>query len=143
MFNKLVHQLGFTREEALHQQLLEKEQEKQEQQLKKSKQVEKFYRSLRSEKIRSDILKIQSPRDVEYKMYIRKAYKELHELIHGHYRQKHILITGNPGVGKSWFCLYELFVLLEKLSASKEEFEYSEIVFESVPSKVHCTKLFI
>ena len=131
----------YQEKEALGQQLLEKEQEKQKQQLQnleENKLIETFYRSLRSEKIQSDILKLQSPRDLEYKIYIRKAYKELHELIHGRYRQKHILVTGNPGVGKSWFCLYELFVLLEKFSASKEEFEYSEIVFESLTFNVHC-----
>ena len=115
--------------EALHQQLLEKEQDKP---------IETFYRSLRSEKIQNDILKFQVPRVPEFKMYVRKAYKELHELIHGHYRDDDILVTGNPGVGKSWFCLYELFVLLEKFSASKEMFEYSSIVFESLTFEVFC-----
>ena len=127
------------REEQLHQQLKEQEKQKQQMQnLEGNRLIETFNLSLRSEKIRNDFLKLQVPRDHEYKMYIREAYKELHELIHGHYRQKHILVTGNPGVGKSWFCLYELFVLLEKFSASKEEFEYSEIVFENLTFNVHC-----
>ena len=128
-------QLEKEQNEALRQQLtvLENEQNRD-----VDKLIETFYCSLRSEKIQNNILKLKVPRDLEYKIYVRKAYKELHDLIHGRYCENHILVTGNPGVGKSWFCVYELYVLLERFSAMKEKFEYSAIIFENLTFQVHC-----
>ena len=102
------------------------------------KLIETFFLCLKSEKIQNDFLRLQIPEIPEIKMYIRKPYKDLHELIHGRYRDNDILVTGNPGVGKSWFCLYELFVLLQEFLACKEEFEYSSIVYESLTFEVFC-----
>ena len=49
------------------------------------------------------------------KLYVRQAYSDLHKLIHGTYSNRQALIIGNPGIGKSFFCLYELYRLLQEL----------------------------
>ena len=42
-------------------------------------------------------------------MYLRKAYKDLHSIIwEDNEKTLHVLILGNPGIGKSVFALYEL-----------------------------------
>ena len=59
------------------------------------------------------------------RLYIRESYRKLHHLIHDTFAEEHILLTGNPGIGKSMFCFYQLYRLLTCLGAG------AAIVFES------------
>ena len=61
-------------------------------------------------------------------MYVRKAYRDLHEIIASH-AQNHIIITGTPGIGKSLFALYELY---------KAVTEDKVVVFQHLPANVIC-----
>ena len=43
-------------------------------------------------------------------IYVRDSYKTLYEIInHGEHKDKHVIITGNPGIGKSCFLLYQMY----------------------------------
>ena len=69
--------------------------------------------------VQNDVL--QLPNEVKFlnaarlpsKLYVRKAYEDLHSLIHDTYRHRSILVVGNPGTGKSFFALYEMYRLLK------------------------------
>ena len=65
------------------------------------------------------------------KLYVQQAYKDLHKLIHitGSSRNA-FLVTGNPGSGKSFFALDELYYLLKEIVDKKSN---AAIVYESVP----------
>jgi len=51
--------------------------------------------------------------DVEF-LYVRPSYKDLHELISTSLAAKNVVITGTPGVGKSMFALYELYLAIKE-----------------------------
>ena len=57
-------------------------------------------------------------------IYIREAYKDLHDIIWK--RDQHVVVVGNPGIGKSFFAVYELYKALE---------EHKTVVFQSVPAR--------
>ena len=43
-------------------------------------------------------------------IYVRDSYETLYEIIHhGEHKGKHVIITGNPGIGKSCFLLYQMY----------------------------------
>ena len=68
---------------------------------------------------------MQPPWNSEIKfMYVRQAYRDLHEKIASH-AQNHIIITGTPGIGKSFFALYELY---------KAVTEDKVVVFQHLPA---------
>ncbi|RIB25685.1 hypothetical protein C2G38_2138650 [Gigaspora rosea] len=46
------------------------------------------------------------------KIFIRKAYKELWEIIATKHPERDFLITGNPGIGKTFFILFLLYILV-------------------------------
>ena len=50
--------------------------------------------------------------EVEF-LYVRQSYKDLHKLISTHYAENNVIITGTPGVGKSLFALYELYIAIK------------------------------
>ena len=50
----------------------------------------------------------------EMKIYVRPCYKDLYDLIYGEHKAKHIIVIGNPGIGKSYFLLYLMFRLRKK-----------------------------
>ena len=52
-----------------------------------------------------------SSESCEMKIYVRPCYKDLYNLIYGEHRTKHIIVIGNPGIGKSYFLLYLMFHL--------------------------------
>lgn len=95
-----------------------------------------FYESLKTAKPEGDFLELQVPGDRDpRRIYIRKAYKALHYLIHeGDFCAEHsIIVTGNPGVGKSWFCMFEIYSLIQKFPG-----EYSAIVVQNLNLGIHC-----
>ena len=83
--------------------------------------------------VQNDVL--QLPNEVKFlnaarlpsKLYVRKAYEDLHSLIHDTYRHRSILVVGNPGTGKSFFALYEMYRLLK---------DGATIVYECLPFSV-------
>ncbi|CAI2179918.1 15336_t:CDS:2, partial [Funneliformis geosporum] len=81
--------------------------------------LSKFWNALPSADIVDDILSLESGvfpnvRDNPSKIFIRKAYtdlfKEIKALIESH-KYYRIVITGNPGIGKSYFLYYLLYEL--------------------------------
>jgi hypothetical protein len=46
----------------------------------------------------------------ENKILVRYHYKKIHEIIHGS-SLKYFVVTGNPGIGKTHYLLYELYFL--------------------------------
>ena len=50
----------------------------------------------------------------EMKMYVRPCYTDLYDLIYGKHKTEHIIVIGNPGIGKSYFLLYLMFRLRKK-----------------------------
>ena len=64
-----------------------------------------------------------------YNIYIRQSYKELHLKISHYLSQKNVIIvSGNPGIGKSLFLVYELYLAL---SAGES------VLFYSVPMRMY------
>lgn len=64
-------------------------------------------------------------------LYIRQAYDDLHKLIHITCSSRNaFLVTENPGSGKSFFALDELYYLLKEIVDKKSN---AAIVYESVP----------
>ena len=59
-------------------------------------------------------------------LYIREAYKHLHDIIWGRC-PPHVVVIGNPGTGKSLFAVYELYRALK---------EHKTVVFQSVPARM-------
>ena len=52
--------------------------------------------------------------DVKF-LYVRQSYLDLHNLIFSEdYANRNVIITGTPGVGKSMFALYELYLALRE-----------------------------
>ena len=46
---------------------------------------------------------------------VRDSYKTLYEIInHGEHKDKHVVVVGNPGIGKSCFLLYEMYRLRQE-----------------------------
>ena len=92
-----------------------------------------FYDALKMAQVQNDVL--QLPNEVKFlnaaslpsKLYVRKAYEDLHSLIHDTYRHRSILVVGNPGTGKSFFALYEMYRLLK---------DGATIVYECLPFSV-------
>jgi len=92
-----------------------------------------FYDALKMAQVQNDVL--QLPDEVKFlnvaslpsKLYVRKAYEDLHSLIHDTYRHRSILVVGNPGTGKSFFALYEMYRLLK---------DGATIVYECLPFSV-------
>ncbi|CAI2177193.1 17279_t:CDS:2, partial [Funneliformis geosporum] len=81
--------------------------------------LSKFWNALPSADIVDDILSLESGvfpniRDNPSKIFIRKAYtdifKEIKALIESH-KYYRFVITGNPGIGKSYFLFYLLYEL--------------------------------
>ena len=64
-------------------------------------------------------------------LYVRQSYKDLHQLISTEYAENNVIITGTPGVGKSLFALYELYLAIK---------EGKNVVFQHEPS--HTTSVF-
>ena len=88
----------------------------------------RFYNALKIAAIQDDVLQLPSGvtflgESLPSKLYVREAYKDLHSLMHDAFPQDNILVVGNPGTGKSFFALYEMYRLLDKAT----------IVYESVP----------
>lgn len=77
--------------------------------------LDDFWKRLPEAVIRNDTL--QLPGDMTFlgdsrlpnRLFIRKAYIKLHELIHNKYPTRDILILGSPGTGKTFFMMYEVF----------------------------------
>ncbi|RHZ89741.1 hypothetical protein Glove_11g65 [Diversispora epigaea] len=46
------------------------------------------------------------------KIFVRKAYKELWDIIYIQYPERDFLITGNPGTGKTFFNIFLLYILV-------------------------------
>ena len=57
-------------------------------------------------------------------LYIRKAYRDLHDIIWE--TTQNVVVVGNPGTGKSFFAVYELYIALK---------ERKTVVFQSVPAR--------
>ena len=99
--------------------------------------VEKFYAALKNAEV-TDFLTLPDEAtflgdpSLPSSLFIRKAYKDLHNLIHTN--EKHskdsALVLGNPGIGKSYFSYYELYRLLQQLKDDET------IVYESVALEV-------
>lgn len=100
--------------------------------LSKSDRYDMFYNALKMAQIQNDVLHL--PNDVTFlskeslpsKLYVRTAYKDLHSLIHDACPWSNVLVIGNPGIGKSFFALYELYLLLQNGGATT-------IVYECLP----------
>ncbi|XP_064397367.1 uncharacterized protein LOC135344162 [Halichondria panicea] len=106
-----------------------------EENLRFAQKFNRFNDSLRSSKINDDgFLALNLPYGGEIKIYVRESYKILHDLIHHQYAGKHIIISGNPGIGKSWFSLFELIMSLKNLSTSP----YTAIVYENPNLGIKC-----
>ena len=67
--------------------------------------------------------------DLPSSLFIRQAYKDLQELIHGKYSENTIVVLGNPGIGKSYFSIYEMHRLLKQLK-SDEILVYKSLVLD-------------
>ena len=64
-------------------------------------------------------------------IYVRDSYRELYEIIHHRAgKGKHIIITGNPGIGKSCFLLYNMYRL-------RKEDKYLRLVYTSARYSLH------
>lgn len=61
-------------------------------------------------------------------LYIRDSYKDLHDIIWDILWQtnQNVVVIGNPGIGKSFFAVYELYIALKKRKT---------VVFQSVPAR--------
>lgn len=69
------------------------------------------------------------------KLFVRKSYVDLHTLIHDTYKSTlAVIITGNPGIGKTYFSLYELYRLSKK-QPTYDGVKY--VVYTSVPLNLH------
>ena len=67
------------------------------------------------------------------RLFIRKAYLDLHDLIHNKHRERNILILGNPGTGKTFFMMYEMFHWRKKVTIVVN-YTAGEIQFVGHPS---------
>ena len=117
----------------------EKEQLRREkEQLRKEEQpipefVQLLYKELRESRVKEDFLSLPNAVSLKFppKIYVRKAYKDLHDIIQSH--EKAVLVSGNPGTGKSVFSLYELHCLLQSLVDKKGD---GVIVYDSLPQSI-------
>ena len=79
--------------------------------------LEKFYEALETAKVHDDhFLKLRNGVSflgngvLPSELYVRQTYEDLHKLIHCTCSSRYaFVVTGNPGVGKSFFALYELY----------------------------------
>ena len=92
--------------------------------------VQLLYNELKKSRVEEDFLSLPNAVSLKFpaKIYVRKAYKDLHNIIQSH--EKAVLVSGNPGTGKSVFCLYELYCLLQSLVDKKGD---GVIVYDSLP----------
>ena len=100
-------------------------------------ELQQFYDALKSAVVTNSFLELEghnvtflSKTNLPSKLYVRQAYIDLHELIHRTYSDRQALIIGNPGIGKSFFCLYELYRLLKKLIDEKNG---GWVVYDNIP----------
>src|SRR5260363_283572 len=63
------------------------------------------------------------------KIFVRKAYEELWEIIDKQHPGHDFLITGNPGIGKTFFILFLLYILVGMGKT---------VVFQERPDKETC-----
>eukprot|EP00276_Gloeochaete_wittrockiana_P000257 CAMPEP_0184673574 /NCGR_PEP_ID=MMETSP0308-20130426/86752_1 /TAXON_ID=38269 /ORGANISM="Gloeochaete witrockiana, Strain SAG 46.84" /LENGTH=516 /DNA_ID=CAMNT_0027121073 /DNA_START=942 /DNA_END=2492 /DNA_ORIENTATION=- len=60
----------------------------------------------------SDVNCLVTPGEVAVPIYVRRSYKTLFAYLYSEYKcraRTHFLLTGNPGIGKTWFSLYCLY----------------------------------
>ena len=62
-----------------------------------------------------DIAEYQTMFSTDIKcLYVHQSYLDLHKLISNDHADTNAIITGTPGVGKSMFAVYELYLALRE-----------------------------
>ncbi len=93
--------------------------------------LELFYQSLRvradGDYISPHMPSFQGP----IKIYVRQAYTALHGLIHDSNKTKDVIMSGNPGTGKSTFAIFELY-------SSLHSGKFKAIVYENPNLDICC-----